>query len=286
MISFLTPTHNHEKYIEKCIKSVLGQKYPDIEQIIVDDGSTDATGKIAEEYASDIVRYYWQENKGISRLAETYNFALSRARGEIIAVLEGDDYATDIRALCHNIAFSRPDVVLSWGVTTRMRDDLELGRVPDNPQDYIDIEKNAMIVAMLKGCHVSANTVAVRKSALEAIGGFHQGAYYVDYPTWLRLLPLGNFHFTNQVLSIWGVHSDSFSSVLGSSARPDRDAITAYDSFPPGIQSLISRNALTKYWKNVIFMDRLNQTYRLIRRGNVYLGAKRLIEAAGVMVSS
>ena len=93
LVSIITPTYNHEKYIAECIISVQNQIYSNWEMIIVDDGSTDRTYEIAKELASNDsrIKVFTQENKGIFKLAETYNLALQKSVGSLIAVLEGDD---------------------------------------------------------------------------------------------------------------------------------------------------------------------------------------------------
>jgi radical SAM protein with 4Fe4S-binding SPASM domain len=97
MITFITPTYNHRRYIQRCIKSVMGQTVP-CKQIIIDDGSTDGTSEIAAAYVTNNIRFVKQEHKGISRLAETYNKALSMVETDNIAILEGDDYSHPYRA--------------------------------------------------------------------------------------------------------------------------------------------------------------------------------------------
>lgn len=281
-VSFITPTHNHEKYIEKCICSVLEQDSPEVEQIIVDDGSTDRTGEIAKSFESENVKYFFQKNIGVKRLADTYNFAVSKAEGDIIAILEGDDYATPIRASRHRSAFTDPTVCASWGITLRKDGDINLDMRPSDSHPFLNMGREEFIKTMLKGCHISANTVAVRKKTLERIGGFQQGPYYVDYPTWLKMLPEGKFHFTPEILSIWGVHSDSFSSIFGNDARPDKDAISAYENFPPHLQQIINRQDLIRYWKKVIVNDRIRQSMTLLKNGYVMQGSQKGLEAIRV----
>jgi len=73
LVSIITPTYNHERFIAQCIESALAQTYPHWEQIIIDDGSTDRTAEIVARYDDERIIYVRQANQGIWRLAETYN---------------------------------------------------------------------------------------------------------------------------------------------------------------------------------------------------------------------
>ncbi len=90
-ISVIIPIYNVEKYLEKCINSILHQTYKLIEIICVDDGSTDASGEICDEFAkldSRIVVIH-KENGGIS---SALNVGLSIARGDFVTVVGADDW--------------------------------------------------------------------------------------------------------------------------------------------------------------------------------------------------
>ena len=93
-ISVVVPAYNEEKNIGRCIESVLGADYPKskLEIIVVDDGSTDNTYKIAKGYAGKHgnVRVFRQKNSG--NAAEPKNKGVSKAKGEIIATLDADAY--------------------------------------------------------------------------------------------------------------------------------------------------------------------------------------------------
>ncbi len=91
LVSIITPTYNHEKFIGTCIESVLKQTYQNWEMIIIDDGSTDKTGVVVAKYDDDRIKYVKQENLGIWKLSETYNKALDMSMGDLVAILEGDD---------------------------------------------------------------------------------------------------------------------------------------------------------------------------------------------------
>jgi len=93
LVSVISPTYNHGRYITDCIESVQNQTYTNWEMIIVDDGSSDNTLETAKALAQqdNRIKVFTQENIGIFRLGETYNFALSKASGKYTAILECDD---------------------------------------------------------------------------------------------------------------------------------------------------------------------------------------------------
>jgi len=88
LVSIIIPLYNAEAYIAECIKSVLAQTWPNIEVIIIDDGSTDNSAALAETFASDTVRLYRQANKGASAAR---NYGLKQAKGKYIQFLDADD---------------------------------------------------------------------------------------------------------------------------------------------------------------------------------------------------
>lgn len=97
MISVIVPVYNVEKYIHRCVDSILGQTYTDFELILVDDGSTDGCSAVCDEYACRDcrVKVIHQMNRGIS---EARNAGLDAAQGEYICFVDADDYLS-LRAL-------------------------------------------------------------------------------------------------------------------------------------------------------------------------------------------
>ncbi|MBQ2643432.1 glycosyltransferase [Candidatus Saccharibacteria bacterium] len=91
LISVIVPVYNVGGYVEKCIRSVLGQEYEELEVILVDDGSTDGSGKICDELAEedDRVRVFHKQNGGLS---DARNYGLKKAKGEVVAFVDSDDY--------------------------------------------------------------------------------------------------------------------------------------------------------------------------------------------------
>ncbi|MCH5258213.1 MAG: glycosyltransferase family 2 protein [Lachnospiraceae bacterium] len=91
LVSIIIPVYNCEKYIGKCLESVLGQTYKNVEIIVIDDGSTDQSLEVINRtvQGNPNVKVIHQENQGLSA---TRNKGLENATGDYIAFLDGDDY--------------------------------------------------------------------------------------------------------------------------------------------------------------------------------------------------
>lgn len=90
-VTVIVPVYNIEEYIERCVNSILYQTYSNFELILVDDGSTDRSGQILDEFAKtdSRVRVFHKENGGSS---SARNLAISEAKGEYFAFIDSDDY--------------------------------------------------------------------------------------------------------------------------------------------------------------------------------------------------
>jgi glycosyltransferase involved in cell wall biosynthesis len=90
-ISIIVPVYNVEKYIHECINSILQQSFTDIEVILVDDGSTDSSGRICDEYAlkDERIKVIHKKNGGLS---SARNAGIDAAIGEYIGFVDSDDW--------------------------------------------------------------------------------------------------------------------------------------------------------------------------------------------------
>ena len=90
-ISVIVPVYNTEKYLHRCIDSILSQTFTDFELLLIDDGSKDSSGAICDEYAAkdNRVRVFHKENGGVS---SARNLGLDNATGEWIAFVDADDW--------------------------------------------------------------------------------------------------------------------------------------------------------------------------------------------------
>lgn len=89
-ISVIVPVYNAEKYLEKCVESILNQTYSNFELLLINDGSVDNSSKVCHSFETDCrVKVYDKENEGVSK---TRNFGISKAEGEYLLFIDSDDY--------------------------------------------------------------------------------------------------------------------------------------------------------------------------------------------------
>ena len=90
-VSIVVPVYNVEKYITECLESLIAQTYTNLEILIIDDGSTDSSGVISDEFAGkdSRIRVFHKKNEGLSAAR---NFGLERVTGDYISFIDSDDY--------------------------------------------------------------------------------------------------------------------------------------------------------------------------------------------------
>lgn len=88
-ISIIVPIYNAEKYLSKCINSLINQTKKEIEIILINDGSTDRSEEIINNYRDERIKYFKNENQGIGK---TRNFGIEKATGKYLMFVDSDDY--------------------------------------------------------------------------------------------------------------------------------------------------------------------------------------------------
>lgn len=94
-VSVIVPVYNVEEYLEKCLESLVNQKFDNYEIIVVNDGSPDNSQKIIDKYIKKypkLIKGYKKKNGGLS---SARNYGLQKARGEYVAFVDSDDYVKD-----------------------------------------------------------------------------------------------------------------------------------------------------------------------------------------------
>lgn len=119
-VSIIVPVHNAESYLFRCIESVLSQSYTDFELLLIDDGSTDNSKTVCDDYAAkdSRIRVYHKVNGGVS---SARNKGLGEAKGEYIIFIDADDYVNT--AYIENLMSSDSDLVITGAQRFNARND-------------------------------------------------------------------------------------------------------------------------------------------------------------------
>ena len=104
-VSIIIPVYNAERYLRKCLESIVSQTYINWELILVNDGSTDTSGKICEEYAEKDarVRVYNKSNTGVS---DSRNLGIKESTGKYLVFVDADDYWLSVNDLATLVGIS------------------------------------------------------------------------------------------------------------------------------------------------------------------------------------
>ena len=193
-VSFIITIHNGETHLKTCIDSVLSQTFKDFECITLNNGSTDRTQEILEQYTDSRLKIIQQENIGVSR---SLNKGVHLSKSNLIARLDADDVASKHR-LERQVEFmiKNPKVVLCG---SKFR---ELIGVKSLPQKVAFIETDPSIRKSMSLFNpFSHSTVIFRKENFIQAGGYSvQYRNSLDYELWLRILDLGEAHILNDEL--------------------------------------------------------------------------------------
>lgn len=203
-VSVVLPVWNGERFLKESVDSILAQDFRDFELIIVDDGSTDATGEIISQYADDArVRVLRQENKG---LVAALNAGLELSRAALIARLDADDVALPHR-LTAQLAYldSNPNV-MAVGSAIELMDaggrSLGTRRYP--------VGKEMATLGLLDGCTLAHPAVMMRKGAVQKVGAYRECFRHAeDYDLWLRVIELGYVDNLPETLIRYRIHDHS-----------------------------------------------------------------------------
>jgi glycosyltransferase involved in cell wall biosynthesis len=185
LISIVMPCYNAAPYVQEAIDSVLGQRYPQVELVVVDDGSTDGSTEILQRLATDhperITLVY--QNRGGPFVAR--NQALAHANGNFIAFLDADDtWHPDALLLMHAALEDAPADVAWCGWQA-------IGPAATDHQPNIppDLDTGEAVSHFLEHGPWPLNGMLIRRPLIDELRGFSERApTAMDYDLWLRLL--------------------------------------------------------------------------------------------------
>lgn len=222
MITVVIPSYNHEKYIGKCIDSVINQTYKNWELIIIDDGSKDSSNSIIESYTDNRIIHIRQENSGAHN---AINRGLRLAKGEYLTILNSDDeFSEDRFQKCIEIFEQKLDIdfISTWinivddkskilGIKEAWKN-MHPWEVANPKLTFLNTDNYALNALMTNFVSTTSNMM-FRKKVYDEIGGMRNLRFTHDWDFLLRVcekynclnleIPLMNYriHGTNTISS-------------------------------------------------------------------------------------
>ncbi|MBA4148679.1 MAG: glycosyltransferase family 2 protein [Verrucomicrobia bacterium] len=213
LVSAIVPAYNAEPFIRETLDSILSQTYLNLEVIVVDDGSRDATSRIVEEISSvdPRVKLFRQPNSGV---AAARNFAISQSNGDYIAPIDADDiwYPAKIEKQVERLEqFSQAGCVYTLSVSID-----EKGKLLDAGPAW-DLEGEVYQALVFINFVGNASIPMFRKSVLERVGGYneelrrHNAQGCEDWELCLRVAEKSDFCVVPDYLVGYRCYSESMS---------------------------------------------------------------------------
>jgi amino acid adenylation domain-containing protein len=207
-VSVVIPAYNSSKFLPEAIESVLNQTYPDVEIVVVDDGSTDATKVVCDRYPT--VKYIYQHNQGVSMARNT---GIRISQGAYLIFLDSDDCllpeAVEIGVNCLT---AHPEMGFVFGSY------LFRAINPDGSYStqklFEDPPAVASYATILAAQHkLQCGTVMFQREAIESVGGFDLNlAVMEDLNLFLRVARIFPIYFHDRIVSEYRYHGGNVSS--------------------------------------------------------------------------
>lgn len=185
--SVVVPTYNHADYLGEALDSLIAQSFPFWEAIVVNDGSTDNTLEVLEEYSTkdSRIKYFDKENGGVS---SALNVGLKNAVGKWICWLSSDDYFENDKLEVHvNAIIESPNTkfhISMWSLyfnEAKRKQEADLwAPIPVDP---------FRVLHLFHANYIHGNSIAVERSVIEKVGYFDEKLLQgQDFDYWMRIL--------------------------------------------------------------------------------------------------
>jgi glycosyltransferase involved in cell wall biosynthesis len=182
-VSVVIPTYNHARYLPYALNSVINQSYPNLEVLVIDDGSTDRTAELVKPYRS-IINYVYKKNGGTP---SALNLGLSLATGKYICWLSADDMLIEEK-VAKQVGLMDSDPSLGFSYTSYVVIDAKGTKQYDVNSPYFP-DRQEMVTKLMEGCFINGSSVMMRSSALKIVGNFDENLPQAhDYDLWFRFI--------------------------------------------------------------------------------------------------
>lgn len=269
-ISVIIPVFNSEKYLKRCIESVLNQTYSNIEIIVINDGSTDNSKKIIEELKekNKNIRLFSQQNKGQSAAR---NLGMEIAQGEYIGFVDSDDWIHP-QMFCHLVKILEDNQAdISSGQMITLRNDEKKGY--KDIVDYnleIEYREQSLVNYLYNGQNkkngqYSAARKLFRKEVLENVR-FEEGYIYEDMLFNFEALENSQKHVASDAI-VYYYYIDNQSTMRSQFREKDFDLIVISDKIMERVKNYPHQKRLLELAKMKKARDYFTLLIKLTKNG-------------------
>lgn len=238
LVSVVVPAYNAARTIETTLHSVLQQTMDDIELIVVDDGSTDATPEVVRSMDDGRLRLVQQPNTGH---AGARNAGIEVARGRYVAVVDADDVWLPHKLERQLAVLSGRRVIRALHGSAVFVDDslrpLFIAPSPDGKNDLLD-------VLCFRGLAAMMVTLIIERALLERVGGFDPSLIILqDWELAIRLARLGELYSTSEPLVLYRLHASNQSKQLDLHIEPGERVLARFFADPTLPPAIVGRRS-------------------------------------------
>lgn len=262
LVSVVIPSYNAAQYLPETLRSVLGQTYRNLEVIVVDDGSTDSTGTVIQEFVADSrVRYFQQPNGGA---ASARNRGVLESRGELVAFLDSDDLWQPEKLEKQVPLFRDPAVGIVYSDREHINEHGE--RIPCNP--LVPYRGTCLAGQLLIRNFVPMSSAVMRRDVFDKAGPFDTTlSRSEDLDFWLRAALHYGFDFVHEPLVL---HRKWAAQLTSNKAKVWESNLRIQDRFLREHPGVVKPQDRRRGW-----------AIRYTGRGRVYVNEGRRLAAIG-----
>jgi glycosyltransferase involved in cell wall biosynthesis len=213
LVSIITPSYNHARYIEATIQSVLMQDHPRIEYIVADGGSNDGTVDVVKKYENKLAWWVSEKDKGQT---DAINKGFARATGSILAWLNSDDtYEPGAVSAAVKYLQEHPEVGMVYGDCNFINESGKvIGRFNSAQTDYRLLRQGYV--------HIPQQTMFFRAELWKQVGPLDPSFYFaMDYDLWTRIAAHSAIKYVPQTWANFRLHTSGKTIVSDDRCWPE-----------------------------------------------------------------
>lgn len=217
-VTVICVSYNHEAYVEEALRSVAEQTYPNVELIVVDNGSADRSVERITQFAKQNPAVRFLKNEANLGLNRAFNQGLALAGGRYIIDLSADDVLLPGRIARQADLFERlsgPYAVVFSNAAYIDEQSRRMGvhyPVDANGRALVKVPSGNVFRRVLESYFICTPTMMMRRDVLNELGGYDETLSYEDFDFWVRSARLYHYGYVDEVLTLKRQLPDSLSA--------------------------------------------------------------------------